>query len=283
MNTEGTLVKERKRYMGKDLLRGLAVFAIIFTLSIVIIPYKTVHADIQDGTYEINYEMKESGNDNTSIADGYFSKPATLTVTDGVQYIQLTVTSSSMIKSLDAPSGPVEIVSEDEGNETRTVRFRVDGDLSEPVPMDMHVVVPDLYDMEHTARAVFDVSGLEAESEAETEEAADEDNDSETEDAENTDDDIDENQGSEDESNSESSEEKEEKEENTDDHQTDENDPEEDIDPRQLEDKALDSHFDQQTKSVKADNDTSVWPWIVGSVVGIVIVGSVIWFIRKKK
>src|SRR5699024_417161 len=280
MNTEGTLVKERKRYMGKDLLRGLAVFAIIFTLSIVIIPYKTVHADIQDGTYEINYEMKESGNDNTSIADGYFSKPATLTVTDGVQYIQLTVTSSSMIKSLDGPSGPVEIVSEDEGNETRTVRFRVDGDLSEPVPMDMHVVVPGLYDMEHTARAVVDVSGLEAESEAETEEAAVEDNDSETDDEEHTDDDLHQNQGSEDESNSESSEEDEE---NTDDHQTDENDPEEDIDPRQLEDKALDSHFDQQTKSVKADNDTSVWPWIVGSVVGIVIVGSVIWFIRKKK
>src|SRR5699024_6485180 len=155
-----TKLNERKSYMIKGLSFWLAAVAIIFTLSI-IIPQSIAYAAIKDGTYEINYEMKEAGNDNTSIADGYFTKPATLTVADGVQYIQLTVTSSSMIKSLSAPSGPVEIVSEDEGNETRTVKFRVDGDLSKPVPMDMHIVVPDLYDMEHTARAVFDVSGLD--------------------------------------------------------------------------------------------------------------------------
>jgi len=119
-----------------------------------------VSAQIADGTYEINYEMKEADNDNTSIADGYFTKPATLTVENGVQHIQLTLTGIEYIKSLSGPAGPVDIISEDEANDTRVVKFPVDGDLSQPVSMDMHIIVPDLYDQTHTARAVFDVSGL---------------------------------------------------------------------------------------------------------------------------
>src|SRR5699024_3440553 len=101
---------------------------------------------------------KEKSSDNTSIADGYFSKPATLTVKDGVKHIQLTVTGADMIKKLVAPSGSVSVVSDN--GETRTVKFRVDGDLSQPVPLEMDIVVPDLYDTTHTARAVFNVSGL---------------------------------------------------------------------------------------------------------------------------
>lgn len=140
-----------------------ALIAIIF--SIVVFPFGIAFADIADGTYTIDYEMKEANSQNTSIADGYFSKPATLTVKNGVKHIQLTVTSSSMIKSLSAPSGPVDVISE--GGDTRTVKFSVDGDLSQPVNMDMHIVVPDSkempggYDMNHTARAVFDVSELD--------------------------------------------------------------------------------------------------------------------------
>src|SRR5690625_1266987 len=71
-----------------------------------------------------------------------------------------------MIKSLSAPSCPVDDVSEDTANDTSTVKFKVDGDLSQPVSMDMNIVVPDMpampggYDKDHTARAVFDVSGL---------------------------------------------------------------------------------------------------------------------------
>jgi heme-binding NEAT domain protein len=142
----------------------LAFTAIILTFSLITSPVGTVFAEIADGSYQINYEMKEASSDNTSIADGYFSKPATLTVKDGVKYVQLTVTSSSMIKSLSAPSGAVDVVSEG-NNDTRTVKFRVDGDLSQPLSMQMHVVVPDMYDTTHTARAVFNVSGLPSASE----------------------------------------------------------------------------------------------------------------------
>ncbi|MDY0410499.1 NEAT domain-containing protein [Virgibacillus soli] len=143
--------------MNKRFSLILAIAVMVFSL--IVIPHGTVFAkDIADGTYKINYEMKEAGSNSTSIADGYFSKPATLTVKNGVKHIQLTVTSSKMIKSLSAPSGPVDVVSD--SGDTRTVKFRVDGNLSQPVNMEMHIVVPDLYDMTHTARAVFDVSGL---------------------------------------------------------------------------------------------------------------------------
>ncbi len=131
--------------------------AMILTIFFVATP---AFAQFADGTYELNYEMKEAGSENTSIADGYFTSPATLTVKDGVQTIQLTVTGSSMIKSLSTPAGPVTIVSEDTANEKRTVKFNVAGDLSQPLNMDMHITVPDLYDQTHTARAVFDVSNL---------------------------------------------------------------------------------------------------------------------------
>src|SRR5690625_1480992 len=157
----------------------MALTAFIFTISLVVSPVGSVFAAIADGTYQVNYEMKEKSSDSTSIADGYFSSPATLTVKDGVQTIQLTVTGADMIKKLVAPSGPVNVVSE--SGDTRTVSFRVDGDLSQPVSMKMDIVVPDLYDTTHTARAVFDVSGLPAAG-AETPAGAEDNNEESTDD-----------------------------------------------------------------------------------------------------
>lgn len=148
----------RKNSMKKKFSFIVVLTAFIFTLSLIVSPVGSVFAEIADGSYQVNYEMKEKSSDNASIADGYFSKPATLTVKDGVKHIQLTVTGADMIKKLVAPSGSVSVVSDN--GDTRTVKFRVDGDLSQPVPLEMDIVVPDLYDTTHTARAVFDVSGL---------------------------------------------------------------------------------------------------------------------------
>lgn len=150
----------------------MALTAFIFTISLVVSPVGSVFAEIADGSYQVQYEMKEASSENTSIADGYFSKPATLIVKDGVKHIQLTLTSSDMIKSLSTPSGPVSVVSE--GDDSRVVKFKV-ADLSKPINMEMHIVVPDLYDTTHTARAVFNVSGLP---EAGVETSAGEDNQS---------------------------------------------------------------------------------------------------------
>ena len=143
--------------MRKKISSFITLIAIALATFFIVSP---VSAQIADGTYDVHYEMKEESSDNTSIADGYFTSPAKLTVENGVQHIQLTLTGSDMIQSLSGPSGAVKVLSEDTANKTRVVQFRVDGDLAAPLNMNMHIIVPDLYDQEHTARAVFNVSGL---------------------------------------------------------------------------------------------------------------------------
>lgn len=135
----------------------LATIALIFSL--IALPANNVSAAFAEGTYDISYEVQEAGGGSVSIADGYFSKPAKLTVNGNSQSIQLTVTSADMIKSLSVQGTPVQVVSD--SGDTRVVKFNV-SDASKPVNMNMHVVVPDLYDTKHGAQAVFDVSGVPA-------------------------------------------------------------------------------------------------------------------------
>jgi|SRR5690625_1905541 len=149
--------------MFKKRMYFTAFVAIIFSL--VILPHGTVFANFADGTYDVNYEMKEANSDNTSIADGYFGKPAKVTVKDGTYTVQITLSGAEMIESLSAPSGPVNVISD--SGDTRIVSFTTNT-LSEPISMDMHINVPDQpampggYSQDHTARAVFDTSGIPA-------------------------------------------------------------------------------------------------------------------------
>lgn len=141
------------------MLVGILLFSIVQAFS----PSTVAEAaDYENGRYSMSFELKEAGNNNTSIADGYFSKPATLVVKNGMNYIQMTTTQSDWIKSMSGPKGNATVISES-GN-SRTVQFEV-GNLSQPVNMKMHVVVPkDVagmdYDHHHSVRAVFDASGV---------------------------------------------------------------------------------------------------------------------------
>src|SRR5690625_4923861 len=118
---------KRKNYL-------FIVFALI--LSLVFIPVDSASAAIADGTYDVSYEVKQAGSNNTSIADGYFSKPAKVTVSGGKATVQITLTGAEMIKSLSVQGTPVSVVS-DNGS-TRVVKFNVSGNLSNKIPMRMH-------------------------------------------------------------------------------------------------------------------------------------------------
>ena len=145
--------------------RTFIMFIAIITFSLFqfVSPNSEAHAaTYADGTYDISFEMKEAGSNNTSIADGYFTKPAKLVVKNGANYIQLTTNESDWIKSMSGPMGSATDVSES-GN-TRTVQFEV-GDLSNPVNMNMHVVVPEEvagmeYDHNHSVRVVFNAENI---------------------------------------------------------------------------------------------------------------------------
>lgn len=152
--------------MKKRLSLSMILTVLVLTVSLTILPTGTTFAKIADGTYNVPFELKEAGNNNTSIADGYFSKPAKLTVENGVNYVQLTITNSEWVKSLSGPYGASTVVSDSPGNDSRTVKLQV-GDLSQPVTMKMHVVVPEevagmKYDNHHTVRGIFNVSGIDS-------------------------------------------------------------------------------------------------------------------------
>lgn len=136
---------------------------IVFSLFQVATPDNTAYAaTFQDGTYDVSFSLKEAGSNNASIADGYFSKPAKLVVKNGVNHVQLTTTESDWLKSISGPKGNASDLG-GSGN-SRTVQLEV-GDLSNPVDLKMHVVVPEeiagmAYDHNHSVRAVFDVSNV---------------------------------------------------------------------------------------------------------------------------
>lgn len=148
--------------MMKSKFSVLAVISAL-VLALAFVPVDSASAEIADGTYKIQYEVKQSGSNNTSIADGYFSKPATLTVSGGKKTIQITLTGAEMIKSLSVQGTPVTVVS-DSGS-TRVVKFNVSGDLSQRIPMSMHIVVPksdtfEGYDTTHGADLVLKVDSI---------------------------------------------------------------------------------------------------------------------------
>lgn len=108
----------------------------------------------EDGTHNIEYVVKHEDKDEVSLADPFFSKPASLIVENGKQFIQFKIDQSNMILSLKANGNEVVVVSEEENK--RSVKFEVDGNLSDPVILEMHMS----YGGQHTARAFFDVSNV---------------------------------------------------------------------------------------------------------------------------
>ena len=127
-----------------------------------------VYAENPDGTFLIDYQVLNSDSDSVSISNDYFDKPATLFIEDGEKYIQFTVNHSEWIKELQTPLGEtfvdVDIVSEDKEEDTRTVKFKLEEDLSQPVEFKMHILVESMepvYDHRYTARFDFDADKME--------------------------------------------------------------------------------------------------------------------------
>ncbi|MEI3607541.1 NEAT domain-containing protein [Pseudogracilibacillus sp. SE30717A] len=159
--------------MIKPILKYLIIgilFLYVFTVECIAFNTK-VQADsttIEEGTYSIDYVILRAEDDSVSIANDYFEKPANLIVQDGEQYIQFLLNHSQWTKELQAPQGDafvdVDVVEEDEAEDTRLVQFKVDRDLSEPVEFKMHVLIETMdpvYDHRYTVRFDFNLDSLE--------------------------------------------------------------------------------------------------------------------------
>ncbi|MHA6258529.1 NEAT domain-containing protein [Sporosarcina sp. CAU 1771] len=125
-------------------------------------------ANLTDGTYQIDFEVLQPETNSVSIANDYFEKPAILTLDNGEYFVQYTVNHSKWVKVLQSPNGDLfedmHVISEDLENDYRVVAFKVDGNISDPVMLKMHVVIEDMvpaYDHKYSVRMAFDVDSVE--------------------------------------------------------------------------------------------------------------------------
>lgn len=176
------VVKREEELVKRKFAFPLAILTVICMLVMLSIPQGKVFAEISDGTYSLNYQILHAESDSVSIANDYFEKPATLFVENGEKHIQFTLNHSQWTKELQAPLGgsfvDVDVVSENLGEDTRVVKFKLDEDLSKPLEFKMHVLIETMepvYDHRYTVRFDFDNDSMEQISSAETTE---EDNDS---------------------------------------------------------------------------------------------------------
>ncbi|MEF2244169.1 NEAT domain-containing protein [Paenibacillus sp. IITD108] len=124
-------------------------------------------SDLKDGSYLIDYTVLQADSDSVSIANDYFQKKAALFVKGGKKYIELNVTHSEWVKTLQAADGEaftdVVIISEDRENDSRLVTFKAGDNLAEPVLMQMHIQIDSLnYNHKYTVKFQFDSSTIEA-------------------------------------------------------------------------------------------------------------------------
>lgn len=146
----------------------LAILTVICMLVILSMPYGKAFAETSDGTYSLSYEILHAESDSVSIANDYFEKPAILLVENGEKHIQFTLNHSQWTKELQAPLEgsfvDVDVVSENQDEDTRIVQFKVDEDLSKPLEFKMHVLIETMepvYDHRYTVRFDFDMDSME--------------------------------------------------------------------------------------------------------------------------
>lgn len=143
----------------------IAILALPFFSSAVF-----AESEFADGVYEIGVEFIQENSDEVSMADNYVTKPVKLEVVNGKQFIEMEILSTNMVTSFVLEDGETKVISENSDENTKVIRFEVEGNLSEPVMMSMHVTVPGIYDTTHKARAVFDTSGVDLKTEIPEEE-----------------------------------------------------------------------------------------------------------------
>lgn len=143
--------------------RSITLF-LVCSLFILLIPFNVTHAEVEDGMYEVNYEIIHAENESASIANDYFEKPAVLLVKDGEQYVRFQINHSDYVKEIQLPEGDdyvdAEKKEENADEETFDAILHTGEDIFQtPIMLKMHIVVEDVdppIDYNPTARFDFD-------------------------------------------------------------------------------------------------------------------------------
>lgn len=117
----------------------------------------------EDGTYEADYVVLQADNDNVSMANDYWEKPAKVTLKDGKATVRLSINHSKWVTEFKVPIGgsyaDTKVVVSNKKEDIRTVEFSAD--ISSPIVSKIHVTVPDIdYDHDYTIRLAFDLDSF---------------------------------------------------------------------------------------------------------------------------
>lgn len=104
---------------------------------------------LKDGVYELNYTVDHDGDDFSK----HFIQPATLTVKNDKTQLKFKHKDIGFINEIALPNGQVNIVNEDQEEQTRVVSFDIKNNLSETVNMSLKMV----YGMTHPVNLNFDL------------------------------------------------------------------------------------------------------------------------------
>lgn len=141
-------------------------------ISIILFYYpalSSAQSEIEDGIYDMEYEVLTADADDVSIANDYFDKPATLIVDGNNRWIQFSINHANWVVELKTPQNgdftEVKTLEEDEEADTRIIQFPVEEDhnLEDPIEVNMHIIVDVLeedYDHHYTTFFDFDEESI---------------------------------------------------------------------------------------------------------------------------
>ncbi len=125
------------------------------------------HSKYKDGVYKLPFVVWQDKENISSVADGYFIKPATVKIEKGNYTVQATLKNSSWWKSFQTAYNnkfkEVKTVSENKKDDTRIVQFAVE-DLDEILNGKVHIIVKGIpgfeYDNKYDIRFKFQTAQL---------------------------------------------------------------------------------------------------------------------------
>lgn len=154
--------------------KWLVLTIVSFTLLFFANMQVSAAAQLEDGEYTINYEILQgdTSNNSTSLADGYWDKPAKIIVKNGTINVRTTINKHAWVTELSTKySGSfsdAKVISVNEKNDSRVVEFKVSS-LDDILDAKMSVYVPDIdYDHSYSVRFKFYTDTLKLTSAATT-------------------------------------------------------------------------------------------------------------------
>lgn len=130
-----------------QLSRFFVAFLIAVGLTVLGSMQLSAASELKDGEYTINYEILKGDpkDDSTSLADGYWNKPATVLVQDGEIKVRTVINKDAWVVEFQTKQGSsftdAKLVSRDTDNDSRLVEFKV-GSLEEDLVTSMTVDIP---------------------------------------------------------------------------------------------------------------------------------------------